>query len=114
MTDMKKPAKKETPGLLAILDQRWNDIIKDIPDPSTEKPYRRPQYEGDLSMAVIRAARLYAEAHASDPYAFVRARHYIRQGLWSIADVEKEARSLTSARKAQGITFPIVPLVVAA
>lgn len=99
--------KKETPGLLLLLDQRWQEIIKDMPDPTDTKPYRRPQYEGDLADAVRRVSGLYAEAHASDPHAYARCRHYIRQGLWSIGDVEKEARALTSARKAHGISFPI-------
>lgn len=93
--------------LLSLLDQRWNDDIKNIPDWTPEKPFPRPVFHADGLALVNRTSREYAEAHNADPFAYSRCRHYLRRGLWSVADVQHETRGLIASRKAQGISFPI-------
>lgn len=103
-------AKQEASPLLSLLDQRWQDEIKDIPDPTPEKPARRPYFGADGLALVRRTSREYAEAHSADPFAFFRCRNYIARGYWAIPDVQREVRGLIASRKSQGITFPIISL----
>ncbi|MGD9881233.1 MAG: hypothetical protein AB7F22_07700 [Reyranella sp.] len=95
-----------TSPLLELLDQRWNDIIKDIPDPTRDRPARRPFYPTQAPL--YEAARLHGEADANDPFAAARALHYMRQGYWLPSDVKADALRRTSTRRAEGVTFPAV------
>lgn len=94
--------------LMELLNQRWDEFLKDAPDPSFEKPFRRPVFAPEGLRAIDRAARHHAEANASDPFAWGRVRHYMRQGFLSPADVDKEAHGALVARKRDGVTFAAV------
>lgn len=102
------PKAKESYPLLDLLDQRWQEFIKDIPDPSQHAPVRRPIYAPAFQSELRKVAHEHGEAHNSDPFAAGRALHYMRQGFWSPAEVRKDAHQSTQARRAQGVTFPAV------
>lgn len=97
---------KSTP-LLALLDQRWNETIKHIPDPSDVRPTPRPVYDANGKRLADMAARSHAQANHADPFAYGRARHYMRQGYWLQSDVAHDAAGITASRRNQGISFPI-------
>lgn len=95
--------------LLDLLDQRWNELLKDVPDPTGEKPFKRPVFDPGRGAALIDgAARHHAEAWASDPFAWGRTRHYMRQGYETPSEVEKDAHGILIARKRGGATFAAV------
>lgn len=99
--------KKEAAPLLELLDQRWRDTIQHMPDPTPERPAKRPDYQ--LPLETLKGyARDHAEANNSDPFAARTALHYMHRGYWLASDVREDARSRTSARRAQGVTFPAV------
>lgn len=96
---------KSTP-LLALLDQRWNEFIKDIPQPTEHRPSPRPHFSVDGRRLIDMAARAHAQANHTDPFAFGRARRYMQQGYWLPSEVSKDAVGVTQSRRNQGISFP--------
>lgn len=81
--------------LLALLDQRYKDLIENAPD-----VFKRPVLGGDKRI-IERACRLHAEANNADPFAYVRAMKDVKQGYVSIGDLEHDARNVLSARHAR-------------
>jgi hypothetical protein len=75
--------------LLELLNQRWDEFLSKAPDPTPERPFKRPVYDRNV---VVRAARLHADAHRSDPFAGARITHYLKQGYVSPSEVEHDAR----------------------
>jgi hypothetical protein len=101
-------AVSKTTPLLELLAGRWHDFIEKIPDPTRDKPVARPVVDDKLLRQFREAARSWAEANLSDPFAYGRAMRYMRQGLWLPSEVMSQARGLVGARKAQGVTFAYV------
>lgn len=103
--------KQESAPLLELLNQRWDEIISGLPDPSPDKPFKRPVFRGYEKEAIVAIAREHAQAHNSDPFAFARMRHYIRQGYALPSDVQHDARALLGSRRAHGIVIPVAATV---
>jgi hypothetical protein len=102
-----KTVSKSTP-LLELLEQRWREFIKDIPDPTLHEPAKRPHFAADADEKLLRpAARQYAQADNSDPNAFGRAMRRMRSGEWLPSEVRTDAIARIHARVVQGITIPI-------
>lgn len=99
--------KQESAPLLELLNQRWDEIISGLPDQTPDKPFKRPAFNEREKEANTTAAREHAQAHNSDPFAFTRMRHYIRQGYALASDVQHDARALLGSRRAQGIVIPV-------
>ena len=93
--------------LLALLEQRWKEVIQHIPDPTPERPSPRPTYEKRIVDAGVRA---HAEANNSDPFAAARIKHYIRQGYVLPSEARDDGLRQTQARRSAGATFPTVNL----
>lgn len=85
---------KKIPPLIDLLNQRWDDFLSKVPDPTPDRPFKRPVY-GDKA-PVTRAIRLYADAHRSDPFAGARIAHYLKQGYVLLSEVEHDARQRAS------------------
>lgn len=96
--------------LLDLLDQRWNDFIKGIPDPTQNEPAHRPAFGGEFKLGLRRIAHAHGEANNSDPFAASRAYHYMRQGYMLPSEVRDDAHAATSKRRSEGVTFPSVKL----
>lgn len=103
-------AKEKVSPLLELLDQRWNEVIRDIPDPTADEPAHRPVFAPDFQRQLRTIAQSHGEANNSDPFAAGRAMHYMRQGYYLPSEVRDDARKATSQRRAQGVTFPSVKL----
>lgn len=95
--------------LLELLNYRWerDPCIKEMPDPTWDRPFKRPKIEDNFAR---RTAKLAAEADNSDPFAGARAFHHIKTGIANVNEVRDDALRLTQARRAQGATFPTVEL----
>lgn len=104
------PKAKESYPLLDLLDQRWNEYIKDMPDPTQQAPAKRPVYAPEFKTELRKVAHEHGEAHNSDPFAAGRALRYMQQGYWSPSEVRKDAADATKTRRSQGVTFPSVRL----
>lgn len=100
-------ATTKTTPLLELLAQRWQEFVSALPDPAEHTPVKRPTFSPAGLAAAREAARLHAEAHNSDPFAYGRALRRIRSGEWLTSDVRADALSRTAARKGEGVTFPI-------
>lgn len=99
-------AHSKTTPLLELLDQRWRDFVKDMPDPTIHVPAKRPDYGASAYDLIRSAARLHAEANNSDPFAYGRMVKHIQQGFVSIGEARSDAMSRIAIRKGEGVTFP--------
>lgn len=98
---------KVASGLVDLLDSRWCSEIQGLPDVTPERPFKRPVFTEDYCKTTLpRVARLHAQAHHTDPYAYGRCIHDMRQGFVTPSEVEQDARNILGARRAAGITFP--------
>ena len=101
-------SKTKTTGLLELLDSRWKNEIEKLPDVSFHRPFKRPVFDEQAAkLALPRVARLHAQAHHTDPFAYARIIHDMRQGFVTQSEVEQDARNLLGARRAAGIVFPV-------
>jgi hypothetical protein len=99
-------AVSKTTPLLELINQRWQEFIKDIPDPTLHAPAARPVFALGTDWQLREAARLYAQSDHSDPFAYGRAMRYMRQGYWLPSEVRTDARARIQARVAAGINIP--------
>lgn len=89
--------------LLELLEERWDDFISGIPDPTYHEPVKRPQYEKRL---IREAAILHAQAENSDPFAYGRAVRKMHSGEWRPDEVRKDAIKVIHSRVAHGVIIP--------
>lgn len=94
--------------LLELIEQRWREFVSGLPDPTADKPFKRPAGGGDWKSGLMQRARAHAESDHSDPFSGRRALHYMKQGYWLPSEVHEDARRSTQARRAAGATFPTV------
>ena len=100
-------SKTQTTGLLELLEARWRNEIEKLPHPTADRPFKRPVFDEQYRKVTLpRVARLHAQAHHTDPYAYGRCIHDMRQGFATPSEVEQDARNMLGARRAAGITFP--------
>jgi hypothetical protein len=100
-------ARTITTSLLELLQQRWIEFVQGLPDPTWDRKVKRPDIDKDRARE---AARLHAQAHHADPFAYGRALRYIEQGFWLISEVRTDALRVVQQRKAEGVVFPIVTI----
>lgn len=82
-------AVRERSELLALLQKRWNDEVKDLPD-----IYRRPAFKPAELGQNERAANAWGGANPSDPFAAARCRLHLSHGYVNAVDVQKDAAAL--------------------
>lgn len=98
----------QSSSLVELLDARWRSEIQGLPDPTPDRPFKRPIFDEQSRKTTLpRVARLHAQAHHTDPFAYGRCIHAMRQGYSLPSEVEQDARNILGARRAAGITFPI-------
>lgn len=97
---------KSTP-LLELLNFRWEQEVKYIPDPTWNEPFKRPHFTPAEQDRLRQAARLHAQANNSDPFAYGRIVRAMRHGYATISEVRDEALKQIGARTANGIVIPI-------
>lgn len=92
---------KEAPGLLTLLNSRWDAFIKQLPDAYTVPPQGTRDNIED-------AARLHARANHTDPFAYGRIKMEIKRGLadWRSVRTEALSRMASLSDGHVGIVFP--------
>lgn len=83
---------KQATPLLELLQSRWDDFVKGLPD----RPVRPILHMPD----VREAARLWAKANPSDPFAYQRMITNITHGYSSVSEVRADASRILQAQHA--------------
>lgn len=89
--------------LLALLDRRWNEEVKDLPD-----TYRAPPMTEKRRSEIEVAAIAHAQADHSNPFAWGRVRLHMKRGIEEPAKVRAAAFAALSARVRVGVYIPAV------